>query len=110
MSLTTAEVEQYARLTLKQYGLPDYQVVFMKLEGRRLGQANPWEKKIELSEKALTTLRLFCIVLKHEIAHCIQFYRMGETYKVNGRNNFHGKVFKEVCKEMGIAYRTTYAV
>lgn len=102
MSLTTAEVEQYARLTLKQYGLPDYQVVFMKLEGRRLGQANPWEKKIELSEKTLTTFRLFCFVLKHEIAHCIQAQRMGGTFRVNGRNNFHGKIFKQVCREMGI--------
>lgn len=102
MSLTTAEVEQYARITLKQYGLPDYRVVFMELEGRRLGQANPWEKKIELSKKTLTTFTLFRFVLKHEIAHCIQFYRMGKTYKVNGRNNFHGKVFKQVCREMGI--------
>jgi predicted SprT family Zn-dependent metalloprotease len=102
MSLTTAEIEQYARMTLKQYGFPDYQVVFMKLEGRRLGQANPWEKKIELSKKTLTTFSLFCFVLKHEIAHCIQFERMGGTFRVNGRNNFHGKVFKQVCREMKI--------
>ena len=101
MSLTTAEVEQYARLTLKQYGLPNYQVVFMKLEGRRLGQANPWEKKIELSEKTLASFLLFKKVLLHEIFHCIQFQRMGGTFQVNGRNNFHGKVFRQVCKEHG---------
>jgi hypothetical protein len=106
MSLTTAEVEQYACLTLKQYGLVDYQVVFLELQGRRLGQANPWEKRVELSTKILTNFRLFSLVLKHEIAHCIQFYRMGETFKVNGRNNFHGKIFKQVCREMGISHET----
>ena len=106
MFATKHEIECYARLTLKQYGLPEYQVVFMELEGRRLGQANPWEKRVELSKKTLTTFRLFSLVLKHEIAHCIQFYRMGKSYKVNGRNNFHGKIFKQVCREMGICSET----
>ena len=102
MSLTTTEVEQYARMTLKQYGLPKYKVVFREIKGRTLGMANPWERKIELSLKCLESFRLFALILKHEIAHCIQFYRMGKTYVVNVKNSFHGKVFKQVCREMGI--------
>jgi hypothetical protein len=35
---------------------------------------------------------------------------MGETYKVNGRNNFHGKVFKQACRELGISHKTTIPV
>lgn len=100
--LTTQEVDQYIRLTLKQYGFGDHEVVFMDLPARRWGQANPWEKKIELSPKILSSFHDFKTTLLHEIAHIIQFYRMGCSYQVNGRNNFHGKVFKQVCREMGI--------
>ena len=106
MSLTENEVEQWARLTFKQYALPDYSLEFMKLPARRLGQANPWEKKIELSPNSLSSFRLFKLVFLHELAHIIQFSRMGGTYKVNGRNNFHGKVFKQVCRELKIPHST----
>lgn len=106
MSLTENEVSQWARLTFKQYGLADYSLEFMKLPARRLGQANPWEKKIELSPKVLDNFSLFRLVFLHELAHIIQFSRMGNTYKVNGRNNFHGKVFKEVCRQLKIPHST----
>ena len=105
--LTTQEVDQYCRLTLKQHGFPQYSVEFMKLPPRRLGQANPWEKKIELSPNVLSSFALFKLVFLHELAHVIQFYRMGKTYRVNGRNNFHGKVFKQCCRELGISSKTT---
>jgi predicted SprT family Zn-dependent metalloprotease len=106
MSLTENEVLQWARLTFKEHGLADYSLVFLPRLTRRLGQANPWEKKIELSPNCLSSFRLFKLVFLHELAHCIQFYRMGETYKVNGRNNFHGKVFKQVCRELKIPSST----
>jgi predicted SprT family Zn-dependent metalloprotease len=104
--LTPQEVDQYIRLTFKQYGLFDYSVEWMKLDGRRLGQANPWEKKIELSPKVLDTFHGFKLVFLHELAHVIQLARMGGTYKVNGRNNFHGKIFKQCCRELGITHKT----
>lgn len=104
--LTTTEVDQYARLTLKQHGFSDYKVVWMNLPSRRLGQANPWQKQIELSEKILSSFALFKLVFLHELAHVMQFYRMGETYRVNGRNNFHGRVFKQCCRELGISSST----
>jgi predicted SprT family Zn-dependent metalloprotease len=105
--LTAQEVEQYARLTLKQHGFADHKLIVMDLTGRRLGQANPWEKQIELSPRALSSFALFKLVFLHELAHIIQFYRMGQTYKVNGRNNFHGKIFKQACRELGISHKTT---
>lgn len=108
--LTEQEVDLYTRITLKQQGFAHYRVEFMKLGGRRLGQANPWEKKIELSPRVLSSFALFKLVFLHELAHVIQFYRMGETYKVNGRNNFHGKVFKQACRELGISHKTTILV
>ena len=103
MFATTQEIEVYCRMTLKQYGYGDNEVVFADLSDGRWGQANPWEKRIELSPKILSSFRNFKNVLLHEIAHITQFYRMGQTYIVNGRNNFHGKVFKQVCREMGIS-------
>lgn len=100
---TQAEIDCYCRMTLKQYNLADYSVVFLPRLTRRLGQANPWEKRIELSPRCLANFKAFDSTLRHEIAHCLQISRMGGTFKVNGRNDFHGKVFKQVCKEMGIS-------
>lgn len=107
MFATTEELQQYARLTFKQHKLEGYELVFLeKLDTpNRIGQANPWEKKIELSPKCLESFALFRLVFLHELAHILQFYIMGETYRVNGRNNFHGKVFKECCKKLGISHK-----
>jgi predicted SprT family Zn-dependent metalloprotease len=110
MFATQEEIDQYCRMTLKQHGFADYKVVFMKLPPRRLGQANPWKKRIELTHRTLANFALFKLVFLHELAHVIQFYRMGETYRVNGRNNFHGKVFKECCKELKISHKTKIPV
>jgi predicted SprT family Zn-dependent metalloprotease len=103
---TTEEIQQYCRMTLRQHGLADYSVVFLPRLTRRLGQANPWEKKVELSLNCLASFRLFSLVLKHEIAHCLCFIENGGTFKVNGRNNFHGKQFKQKCRELNIPHST----
>jgi predicted SprT family Zn-dependent metalloprotease len=103
--LTTAEVDQYIRLTFKQYDLFDYSVEWMQLNGRRLGQANPWEKKIELSPKILKNFQSFKLVFLHELAHILDFKERG-TFLVNGRNNFHGKTFKQCCRKLGITHKT----
>lgn len=104
--LTTSEVDQYIRLTFKQFGLTDYQVEWKPNWKRVLGMANPWEKKIELSPQILASFDSFRHTLLHEIAHIIQFSMMGNTYKVNGRNRFHGKEFKAACKIVGVASNT----
>jgi predicted SprT family Zn-dependent metalloprotease len=106
MSLTENEVSQWARLTFKQYGLADYSLVFFPRLTRRLGQANPWEKRIELSPKVLDNFSLFSLVFKHELAHILCWIDNGGTFKVNGRNNFHGKQFKEKCRQLKILHST----
>lgn len=103
---TTAEIQQYARMTFKQYGFPDYSLEFNPKLKRTLGLADPWNKRIILSLKALSSFALFKKVLLHEIAHCKQLPLMGGNFKVNGRHNFHGKIFKQVCREMGISSST----
>jgi predicted SprT family Zn-dependent metalloprotease len=100
--ITPQEVEQYIRLTFKQYGLCGYKVVWRPNWKRVLGAASPWEKQIELSPQILGSFDTFKHTLLHEVAHILQFDMMGGTYQVNGRNNFHGKVFKEACKIVGI--------
>lgn len=105
MFATTTEIHQYARMTFKQYGLKGYTLEIMdELDcPDRIGQANPWEKKIELKPKCFDSFFKFKTVLMHEIAHCIQFARMGGTFKVNGEDDFHGEVFKQVCRELKIS-------
>lgn len=103
--LTPQEVSQYARLTLKEYGLTDHSVLFVESfdHPEAIGQANPWKKRVELSERCLGNFRVFKYTLLHEIAHLIQFKRMGNTFVVNKNRSFHGKVFRQVCREMGIS-------
>lgn len=102
-ALTTSEVDQYCRLTLKQYNLTDYKIVWKPNLKRALGMANPWEKQIELSPRILASFDSFKQTFLHELAHILQFSMMGGTYKVNGRNDFHGKAFKQACKIVGIS-------
>lgn len=108
MFATTTEIHQYARMTFKQYGLKDYTLeVLEELDcPQRIGQANPWEKKIELKPCCFDSFFKFKRIFLHELAHVIQFYRMGETFQVNGRNRFHGKVFRQVCRELKIPHGT----
>ena len=103
---TPQELSQYARLTFKQYGLEDYSLVFLPQLTRRLGQANPWEKRIELSFKCLDSFKLFDLVFKHELAHILDFIERGAFKNKNGRNDFHGKNFKTWCKKLRISHST----
>jgi len=109
--LTTQEVEQYIRLTLKQYGLTGYRITWKETYKRTFGRANPWEKEIILSKEILRSFHLFNWILKHEIAHCIHWMRNGGSFKnKNGNNVFHGKEFKAICREIGISGSTKIPV
>jgi predicted metal-dependent hydrolase len=66
--LTTQEVEQYIRLTLKQWGMSSVRVQWMK-PNRFLGLAYAEDSMIELSEKVLGSFGLFREVFLHELAH-----------------------------------------
>jgi hypothetical protein len=100
---TTEEIEQYARMTLKQHGFSDHScVIYDDPKIKAWGLADPWDKRVMLSVKALRSFKLFRYVLLHEISHLIQHKRQGNSYYINGKKAWHNKVFRQVCKELGI--------
>ena len=98
--LTTQEVEQFARLTLKQWNLSDVTVRWV--DRSYYGAANVWKNQIEISRKSLTSFERFSLVLRHEIAHFLDYRERG-TFERNGRNDFHGASFKRWCKVLGVS-------
>lgn len=107
MFATTSEIEQYIRMTLKQWSMSHLKIEWMN-SGRSLGLAYVVDGKIKLDKSILYSFKIFDEVLKHEIAHHIQWKRNGNRFlrSKNGRRSFHGKDFAAVCKEMGIPART----
>jgi len=107
MFATTSEIEQYIRMTLKQWSVSHLKIQWMN-SGCYLGLAYVAEGKIKLDKRILYSFKIFDEVLKHEIAHHIQWKRNGNRFLLssNGRRILHGKDFAAVCKEMGIPART----
>ena len=106
MFATTSEIEQYIRMTLKQWSMSHLKIQWMN-SGRYLGLAYVAQGKIKLDKRILCSFKIFDEVLKHEIAHHIQWKRNGNRFLTkNGRRILHGKDFAAVCKEMGIPART----
>lgn len=106
MFATTSETEQYIRMTLKQWGMSHLVIEWVDVDSF-LGKACILSNKIKLSTSILAYFKLFEEVLKHEIAHFLQYKRNGNRFfKKNGRWIIHGKDFAAVCKEMGIPART----
>ena len=102
--LTIEEVSQYIRLTLKQHKLEHVSVVWSPSKDTGfLGLANPWQNEITLNKRILGSFKLFEIVLKHEIAHFLQYQANGNKFFVkNGRRSFHGPDFRIQCRKLGI--------
>jgi predicted SprT family Zn-dependent metalloprotease len=106
MFATTTEITQYIRMTLKQWGMSHLKIEWMNGQNF-LGLAYVSQDKIKLNKIILVSFKLFDEVLKHEIAHFIQFKRNGNRFlRKNGRRILHGEDFAAVCKEMGIPART----
>lgn len=102
-NLTETEVSQYIRLTLKEWGLNHISVEWNEKMNYAIGLAIPWKNKIQLSPKILCSFFTFRQTFLHEVAHIIQWERNGKTFKnEKGRNDFHGKLFKQICKELKI--------
>jgi predicted SprT family Zn-dependent metalloprotease len=108
MFATTQETEIYIRMTLKQWGMSDIKIEWVESTARWLGLAYVQKKKIKLNKIILISFNTFEEVLKHEIAHFIQYKRNGNRWLTSktGREMVHGKDFAAVCKEMGIRART----
>jgi predicted SprT family Zn-dependent metalloprotease len=108
MFATQKEIDLYTRMTLKQWGMSHLKIEWIDAPRRWLGAAYVHQKKIQLTTAILVSFKTFEEVLKHEVAHHIQFLRNGNRWLTTpkGRNSFHGKDFAAVCKEMGIPART----
>jgi predicted SprT family Zn-dependent metalloprotease len=100
--LTTNEIEQYVRLTLRQYKMEHVKVSFKKME-KTLGYFWAEKNEIVLSLNALDSFVRFKNVLLHELVHAFQYAEQGTFKTKNGRNDFHGKSFKKWCKVLGIS-------
>ena len=101
--LTTQEVEQYMRLTLKQWGMSSVRVQWMQ-SNRFLGLAYAEDGMIELSENVLASFGLFREVFLHELAHLLDFQERG-TYVVASRRSLHGKNWRKWCAILQIPAR-----
>ena len=101
--LTTQEVQQYIRLTLKEWGMLSVRVDWMQ-SNRFLGLAYAEDAKIELSEKILASFGLFREVFLHELAHLLDFRERG-SYVVASRRSLHGKNWRKWCQVLKIPAR-----
>jgi predicted SprT family Zn-dependent metalloprotease len=109
--ITKQEVEQYIRLTLKQWKLERVSVVWERNTKSFLGAARISRKQIALNEIILKDFKLFDEVLKHEIAHFRQYEKNGFCFfRKNGRWQLHGADFKAACREIGVPARARIPV
>jgi len=109
-SFTPEEVAQYIKLTLKQWKLDYLKVEWVDCKSY-LGLACIEDSKIKLSFTILKRFSLFEEVLKHEIAHFLQWEKNGKKFhRKNNRWQLHGSDFKEQCQKMGIPCRAQIPV
>lgn len=104
MFTTPQELDQYIRLTLKQWNISDVSFSFKKME-RSLGYFWAEKNEIVFSFKALKNFVLFREVLLHELAHKLDFKERGTFKKENGKNDLHGKNWKKYCQQLKIPAR-----
>lgn len=101
--LTTTEVEQFIRLTLKQWGINVPVSFCPKVWNKRKAYGLYWpdEKKIELSPLILKSFPLFKHVFYHELCHALDHRERGSLMR-GERVNAHGANFNKWCRTLGI--------
>jgi len=99
MSLTQTEAEQLIRMELRQWGFPADSFEWVE-SGGMIACAVGSEQRIKLTPRVLNSSALLTEVVKHEIAHLLDYKERG-TFEINGRNVFHGKNWKKWCGIVG---------
>ena len=103
--LTTQEVSQYIRLTLKQHKV-EVEVEFSDYvwnKRRACGMYFSKEKTIRMSPRVLKSFALFRYVFLHELAHALDHKERGDSiWKNRKRSNWHGANFRKLCKQLDI--------
>jgi predicted SprT family Zn-dependent metalloprotease len=106
MFATKKEIDLYIKMTLKQFGFPHLKIKWSKARNF-LGQADVRQNTLVLTYLSLCTFKVFDEVLKHEIAHFIQYKNNGNRFLIrNGRYSYHGKDFAAACRIVGVPART----
>ena len=96
--LTKQEADCFIKLELKSWGLKNYSWEWASFS--HLGEAHPNKNKIKLSPRILSSSALLIEIVKHEIAHCLDWNERG-TFIRNGKNDFRGKNWKKYCLLVG---------
>lgn len=100
--LTTTEAQLLARMTFKMHGMRNLKLSFSGLtKDGRIGEFDSNNQKIILSKKVLASAKLFDTVLKHEMAHAMQFAELG-GYDGDQQDPFHGPTFKKYARSLGV--------
>jgi predicted SprT family Zn-dependent metalloprotease len=106
MFATQKEIDLYVRMTLKQFGFAHLKIRWSHAQ-TFLGLACPRKGELTLSTLALRSFKVLDEVLKHEIAHFIQYKNNGNKFLTkNGRYSLHGKDFAAACRIVGVPART----
>jgi predicted SprT family Zn-dependent metalloprotease len=106
MFATKTEIDTYVRMTLRQFGFSHLKIKWSTAR-TFLGLANPRKQELTLSTLALCSFKVLDEVLKHEIAHFVQYRNNGnQFFRKNGRFSYHGKDFAAACRIVGVRPRT----
>jgi predicted SprT family Zn-dependent metalloprotease len=107
MFATQKEIDLYVRMTLKQFDFGHLKIRWSKNAKTFLGLADVCHNVLVLNPRILCSFRVFEEVLKHEIAHFIQYKNNGNKFLTkNGRRSYHGKDFAAACRIVGVPART----
>jgi len=102
--ITKEEADLFCKFELKTWKLSDINIVWSDMT-HYLGLADVANNRIILSTRILTSTRLLIEVVKHEIAHVLDYQERGTFIGKNGRNDFHGENFKKWCKIVNVKCR-----
>ena len=102
--ITKEEADLFCKFELKTWKLSNINIVWSDMT-RYLGLADVANNRIILSTRILTSTQVLIEVVKHEIAHVLDYQERGTFIGKNGRNDFHGESFKKWCKIVNVKCR-----
>jgi hypothetical protein len=99
--ISKAEAQLAASSLLQRWNLDDVQLEWNGSLKWALALADVANNKIIFSLTSLKSGKLFFSILKHEMAHFLDWREHGGWPIKNGKNDLHGKSFKRQCLKIG---------
>jgi predicted SprT family Zn-dependent metalloprotease len=104
-NLTKAEADLLIRMELRQWGFPPDAYEWTEAtEGNGIAWVYASHVKVYLTEKVLASAALLTEVIKHEVAHLLDFKERGLT-EVSTGTHVHGASWKKWCRIVGCRAR-----